>query len=103
MLATILKSPQATATTLAIVEAYASLRELQRAVAELADSPEEDRQKSLLRRSGEIFADVLGDNLKTTDTETSIELNLAVLKLKHTVKRKQEVETPTADSAAQNA
>jgi hypothetical protein len=90
MLATILKSPQATATTIAIVEAFAGIRELRRAVAELAESPEKERQKSLMQRSGEIIADILGDEMKTTDTETSIELNFAVLKVKHTVKRKQE-------------
>lgn len=33
-------------------------------------------------------ADILGNDMKTTNTETSIELNLAVLKVKHTIKRK---------------
>jgi 2-polyprenyl-3-methyl-5-hydroxy-6-metoxy-1,4-benzoquinol methylase len=88
MLATILKSPKATATTIAIVETFAKIRELSRAVAELSESPEESRQKSLMQRSGEIIAEILGDDLKTTDTETSIELNFEVLKVKHTVKRK---------------
>ena len=32
----------------------------------------------------------LSEDMKTTDTETSFELNLAVLKFKHTVKRKPE-------------
>jgi hypothetical protein len=90
MLATILKSPRATATTIAIVEAFAKIRELQHAVARLAEEPEGEKQKSLMQRSGEIIADILGDEMKTTDTETSIELNFAVLKVKHTVKRTQE-------------
>ncbi len=90
MLATILKSPQATATTIAIVEAFAKIRELRHAVAELAEGPGKEKQKSLMQRSGEIIADILGDEMKTTDTETSIELNFAVLKVKHTVKRTQE-------------
>jgi len=90
MLATILKSQQATRTTIAIVEAFAKIRELSRTVAELSENPEEFRQKSLMQKSGEIIADLLGEEMKTTDTETSIELNLAVLKVKHTVKRKTE-------------
>lgn len=34
------------------------------------------------------MSDILGSNLNINDTETTIELNLAVLKLKHTIKRK---------------
>lgn len=88
MLATILKSPKATQTTIAIVEAFAKIRELSRIVAELSESPEELRQKTLMRKSGEIIADILGDDLKTTDTETTIEINFALMKFKHTIKRK---------------
>jgi hypothetical protein len=34
-------------------------------------------------------AELYGEDMQTTDTETEIELNFAVLKLKHTVKRKK--------------
>ena len=88
MLATILKSPQAAQTTIGIVETFAKIRELSRNIAILSEIPEEPQQKKLLRRSGEIMADILGNDLQTTDTETSMELNFAMLKLKHTVKRK---------------
>jgi len=88
MLATILKSPQATQTTIAIVEAFAKIRELSRTVAELSETTEEFKQKSLMQKGGEIIADILNDDLKITDEETSIELNFAVLKFKHTVKKK---------------
>ena len=88
MLATIIKGDKAIDTTIAIIEAFAQLKELQRTVAELSETPEEFKQKSLMQKSGEIFSDLLGDELKTSDTETSIELNFAVLKFKHTVKRK---------------
>lgn len=89
MLATILKSDTATQTTLAIVETFAKMRELSRTVGELANSSDEYQQKSLMQQSGEILADLLDDGMQTTDTETTIELNFAVLKLKHTVKRKK--------------
>jgi len=88
MLATILKSPQATQTTIAIIEAFAQLRELQRTVAELSESPEEFKQKSLMQKGGDIIAELIGNDLKTSDSETSVELNFAVFKFKHTVKRK---------------
>lgn len=40
-----------------------------------------------MRESGEIIAEVLGDELTTTGTETTVELNVAFLKVKHTVTR----------------
>jgi len=88
MLATILKSPKATQKTIDIIETFAQLRELQETVSELSECTDENKQKSLMQKGGEIFSDLLGDDLKTSDTETSIELNFAVLKFKHTVKRK---------------
>ena len=88
MLATILKSAKATETTIAIVEAYAKLRELTGAVSELASTADLQKQKSLINRSGEIITDLLGDELHVSDTETTIELNFAVVKLKHKIKRK---------------
>ena len=89
MLATILKSERATQTTLAIVETFAKIRELSRTIAQLSESPDEFAQKSLMQKSGEIISDLLGEDMKTSDTETSIELNFAVLKFKHTIKRKK--------------
>ncbi len=88
MLATILKSERATQTTIAIVDTFAKIRELSRTVAELSDTSDQYAQKNLMQKSGDIIADILGDDMQTTDTETSIELNFAVLKFKHTIKRK---------------
>jgi len=91
MLATILKGQRAAETTIAIVETYSKIREFARTVSKLAEANEKPQQQSLMQRSGEIMADLLdNDIMKTTDTETSIELNLAILKLKHTIKRKPE-------------
>ena len=88
MLATILKSPKAVQTTIAIVEAYAKLKELSRVMAEIpqqaADSVE---QKTLLQRGGQLIDDLMTDVLPVQSSETSIELNLAMLKFKHSVKR----------------
>ena len=88
MLATILKSPKAVETTIAIVEAYAKLRELSRVITEIPQY-EDDKavQQSLMQRGGQLAAELLADNLPIQSSETSVELNLAMFKLKHTVKR----------------
>lgn len=91
MLATILKGPKAVETTIAIVEAYAKLRELSRVIAEIPQH-EDDKavQQSLLHRGGQLAAELLTDNLPIQSSETSVELNLAIFKLKHTVKREND-------------
>ena len=91
MLATILKSPMATRTTIGIVETFARLRELSRTVSALTELTPADEvgKKTLLRQSGEILSDLLDESLATTDSETTLELNFAVLKPKHTVKRRK--------------
>lgn len=89
MLATILKGDAATQTTIAIVETFAKIRELSRTISELSTSTDKFKQRSLMEHSGEILADILGDEMQTTDTETTIELNFAVMKFKHTIKRKK--------------
>lgn len=86
MLATILKSPMATETTLAIIETFAKIKELSRTVAEL-HRHDEETQKSMLQKSGQIISDIICSDLESTETETTVELNLAVLSVKHTVKR----------------
>ncbi len=89
MLATILKSEKATQTTINIVETFAKIRELSRVVANLSETSDAQQQKSLMQKSGEIIADMLGEDMETTDTETSIEINFALMKFKHTVKQKK--------------
>lgn len=88
MLATILKSPQAVQATLAIIETFAKIRQLSRNIRELSIVQNKAHEKALMQRSGEMIAELLDDDLQTTDTETSIELNFAVLKFKHTIKKK---------------
>ena len=91
MLATILKSPKAVETTIAIVEAYAKLKELSRVILEIPQQ-EDDKtmQQTLLRRGGQLVEEIMGDILPKQSSETSIELNLAMFKLKHSVRRENE-------------
>lgn len=87
MLATILKSPKATQTTIAIVETFTKMRELSRSLAQVSEAQDANHQKALLQKSGEILADVLGDDLEISGEETTIEVNFAIMKIRHTIKR----------------
>ena len=93
MLATILKSPRAVQTTIAIVEAYAKLKELSRVIVELPNEEHDEQQRqSLLQRGGQLVSELFDDTLPKRSSETSFELNLALLKLKHSVKRENDDE-----------
>lgn len=91
MLATILKGERAEKTTLAIVDTFVQVHELARTM-EALQNVEDDgiQQRTLLQRTGDLLADVVGRNLSTRSTETEIELNFAVVKIKHKVIRKDE-------------
>ena len=88
MLATILKGDRAVKTTLAIIETYARLRAMVRDMETLqtlkAGSSEQAEKPSA---AGHKLAALIGDNLSTESTKTTIELNLAVLKITHEVSR----------------
>ncbi|GAB6124244.1 ORF6N domain-containing protein [Dysgonomonas termitidis] len=88
MIATILKSPKATETTISIIETFAKVRELSRNISELHQQEDNNTRQSMLQKSGEIIADIISSDFETTDTETTVELNLAILSVKHTIKRK---------------
>lgn len=88
MLATILHSDKAIQTTLSVIETFSKIRELSRTVKELSTIEDKKDQKSLMQKSGELIAEILDDDLQTSEEETTIELNFAVLKFKHTVKKK---------------
>ena len=90
MLATILKSPTATQTTIAIVETFAKIREFARIVSVLPDIKDEQKENVLMQRGGDIFLDILEDNiLEITGDEISFELDLKIMKLKRIVKREK--------------
>ncbi len=47
-----------------------------------------DLEKRAEREMGKIIADLFGEELKTDETATEIDLNFTLLKLKHRIKRK---------------
>ena len=88
MLATILKSQRAERATLAIIETYAQLRSMVRDMETLQDLKDGSaEQAAQLAKTGHKLAALIGDNLSTESTKTTIELNLAVLKITHEVTR----------------
>ena len=89
MLTTILKSPKATQTTIAIIETFAKIKELTRTVSKISESHDEQEQKGLIQHGGDILSDLLYQEIPVSGTETSVELNFAVLKFRHTVKREK--------------
>ena len=87
MLATILKSEKAIDATFAIIETFSKIKELSNVVNTLSTTTEKSKQKKLMERGGEIISEILDSDLETSESETTIELNFAVLKFKHTVKK----------------
>lgn len=88
MLATILKSKQATQATLQIIETFAKVREFSKVAKSLGVEKDSAKQQTLIHKSGELIADILNQEFAgDTRSETTIELNLAMIKIKHTIKK----------------
>lgn len=90
MVATILKSKRAVKTSIAIIETFSKIREMAFVMSQTVDETDQGVQRSMIKRSGEIMSEILNENLQISDTETTIEVNFAMLKFKHTVKRKKD-------------
>lgn len=90
MLATILKSAKAIATTLAIIDTFAQVREVSRIVNTLPTIKQDSvEQNKLMQKAGDIISDlVVPDSYASEETEASIELNFAEVKFKYSVKKK---------------
>ncbi len=89
MLATILKSPVATQTTLAIVNTFAEVRELKHRLLEVHDADTQEEKKKGMARIGDILADIIMPELETTETQSSLEFNFVIGKLKHSITRQR--------------
>ena len=90
MLATILSSEKAIVTTIAIVETFSKIKALSNTIKALTTVQDKQEQQTLMQKSGQIIAEILDDDLVTNESETTIELNFAVLKFKHTIKKKKQ-------------
>lgn len=87
MLATILKGEKARNVTFAIIETFAKVRELKRELLELHKETDKEKQTSKMQHFGEVLTDIVMPDLQTSETESSLEINFLIGKIKHTVKR----------------
>ena len=87
MLATVLKSKTAVNTTFAIIENFSTVRELRRELLDLHKEKDIKNQQSKIEHFGNILSEIVMPDLETTETESSLELNFVIGKIKHTVKR----------------
>ena len=87
MLATILKSKQAVDVTFAIIETFTTVRQLKRELRTLHEETDAKKQQSQMRHFGEMLSNIVMPDLETSETESSLEINFLIGKIKHTVKR----------------
>lgn len=88
MLATILKDEIVTQTSIKTIDTFYKIRNLSRTMKQLPEAQTKQEQQSLMQKSGEIISGILDDALESDESETTIELNLAMLKFKRTIKKK---------------
>ena len=93
MLATVLKSRRATEATFAIIETFAKVRSLKRELVELHTDEDNRKRAEKMRHFGEALTDIVMPDLDTVETESSLELNFFIGKLKHSVRRVKRANT----------
>ncbi|MCX8486814.1 MAG: ORF6N domain-containing protein, partial [Crocinitomicaceae bacterium] len=79
----------ATETTIAIIETYAKLKEFTRLVKSSVNEETSELTNEWIEKGSGLLKELIVPDLKTDETETSFEINFAVMKLKHTIKRKK--------------
>ena len=94
MLATCLKSERAADATIAIVETFDKVQTLKHELLELHKESDKAKQASKMQHFGEVLTDTVMPDLQTSETESTLEINFFIGKLKHTVKRVRK-ENPT--------
>ena len=51
-----------------------------------------------MQRSGEIFSELIASDMPVSGTETTFEINFAVMKFKHTIKKEKKEERGKTDN-----
>ncbi len=87
MLATILNGERARNVTFAIIETFDKVRNLKRELLELHNETDKEVQAKKMKHFGEVLTDIVMPELETAETESSLEINFFIGKLKHSVKR----------------
>ena len=87
MLATCLKPDRAADATVAIIETFDKVQTLKHELLELHSETDKEVQKTKMQHFGEVLSDIVMPDLQTSETESSLEINFFIGKIKHTVKR----------------
>ena len=87
MLATVLKGELATKATLAIVNTYAQVRSVKRELLELHKEGDKKKKLALMQHFGDTLTDIVMPDPDEVETESSLELNFFIGKIKHTVRK----------------
>ena len=72
-----------TEVTFSIIETFAKVRYLKNEIRNM----HEDTDSHNMQAFGETLADIIMPDLETSETESSLELNFVIGKIKHTIKR----------------
>ena len=95
MLATILKSKQATNATFVIIETFANIRKLSRNLNAIDENQTKEEQQSLVSKSNILLEKIIDIQPTTTlkddetEIETKVELNIGFVKISRVVKTKK--------------
>lgn len=76
MLATILKSPQAIKTTIAIIDTFAQVKELAQTVYQMANAKSDEKKIEIFEHGTDLIAELLDNDLMVSQHETSFKLKL---------------------------
>ena len=87
MLATVLHGDRAREVTFAIIETFYKVRSLKRELLELHSEPDKEVQNQKMKHFGEVLSDIVMPDMETSETESSLEINFIIGKLKHSVKK----------------
>ena len=88
MLATILKSPRATQTTIAIIDTFAKVKELSRCLSAIKEDTDMESKQSLVQRTGSLLNELIQTDDKDSNENVAMELNMMSVSL-HVNKNKK--------------
>ena len=88
MLATILKSPRATQTTIAIIDTFAKVKELSRCLSAMKEDTDMETKQSLVQRTGTLLNELINADDEDSNGNVAMELNMMSVSL-HVKKNKK--------------
>ena len=87
MIATILRSKKSIEVTFAIIETFVKVREMKRELVDLHNETDKSILSDKMNHFSDVLSDIVMPDLETSETESILELNFIIGKIKHTVKR----------------